>query len=363
MLCLPACRLFSFFFLLSAAISIAATTAATTAAAQQTPAAVLPVFEAAHPLTLTVSADFKTLLADRGDAPAEHPGLLTYIDQQAIPAVPAQTTEIQLRVRGNFRKNKNHCNFPPLRLNFKKKAVAGTPLDGLDKVKLVTHCQDWEQAYNDRVILEYLAYKIYNVITPFSFNVRLAEISYVSQDNGGRDMTRFGFLIEDDDDMAVRNGGVIVKTPLFHQDSTDADQMAILSIFQYLIGNTDWSVTAQHNIRLVEVPGKEKPMPVPYDFDWSGLVNAPYATPAQNLRLDSVRQRRYRGYCRPVEELQSHFDLFNIHREEIEAIVNELDMMGARYNKQAQQYISQFYKDINKSRRKKRAFTKFCRKD
>ncbi len=323
----------------------------------------ISIFAAEDMLPVMLFADFDVLFADRGDSPSEHPASLVYIEDSSVHIEPpAQIAEIQVRVRGNFRKNKNHCNFPPLRLNFKKKAVRETVFAGLDKVKLVTHCQDWEQAYNERVILEYLAYKIYNVITPYSFNVRLLELTY-AKGKDDEDRTRFGFLIEDDDDMAARNGGVISKTSLIHQDSTDADQMALLSIFQYLIGNTDWSVTAQHNIKLVEVPGRAKPIPVPYDFDWSGLVNAPYATPAPNLRMESVRERRYRGYCRPIEELQPHFDVFMAHREEIEAIVDSLDMTSAKYRKQARHYISQFYKDISKARRKKRAFTKFCRKD
>lgn len=325
---------------------------------------VLPVFAEHQPIQITISAHLDVLLADRGDSPAEHAGTLALADHVvAETSSSVYTTDIQLRVRGNFRKNKNHCDFPPLRLNFKKKAVAGTLFDGLDKVKLVTHCRDWEQAYNDRVMLEYLAYQIYNVVTPFSFKARLAEVTYVDAVSSRKPLTRFGFLIEDDDDMAARNGGVVSEAAVFHQDSTDTNQILLLSIFQYLIGNTDWSVTAQHNIRLVDVPGKEKSVPVPYDFDWSGLVNAPYATPAANLRLDSVRQRRYRGYCRPVDELQSHFDLFNAHREEIEALVDDLDMIGSRYRKQARQYIAQFYKDINSGKRKRRNFARFCRKD
>ncbi|MEM8488448.1 MAG: hypothetical protein AAF564_23065 [Bacteroidota bacterium] len=324
----------------------------------------MPIFAEQQLINITITANLDVLLADRGESPAEHAGTLVYTDDAdaANARSSAFTTDIQLRVRGNFRKNEKHCNFPPLRLNFKKKAVAGSLFEGLDKVKLVTHCQDWEQAYNDRVILEYLAYQIYNVVTPFSFKVRLAEVTYVDSTLSRKPITRYGFLIEDDDDMATRNGGVISKVPLFHQDSTDAAQITVLSIFQYLIGNTDWSVTAQHNIRLVDVPGKEKVIPVPYDFDWSGLVNAPYATPAPNLRLETVRERRYRGYCRPIEDLQPHFDQFNAHREEIEALVDGLDVTSNRYRKQARQYIAQFYKDIDKSRRKKRAFLKFCRK-
>lgn len=322
----------------------------------------LPIFAGQQPINITISANLDELLADRGESPAEHVGTLTYAGDASDTQSTVFTTDIQLRVRGNFRKNKNHCNFPPLRVNFKKKAVAETLFEGLDKVKLVTHCQDWEQAYNDRVILEYLAYQIYNVVTPFSFKARLVEVTYVDTASSRKPLTRHGFLIEDDDDMAARNGGEISSVPLFHQDSTDYDQVTLLSVFQYMIGNTDWSVPAQHNVRLVSIPGKDKPIPVPYDFDWSGLVNAPYATPAANLRLESVRERRYRGYCRPLESLQPHLDLFNERRGEIEAVVDALDMTSEKYRKQAKQYLAQFYKDINKSRRKKRTFLKFCRK-
>lgn len=320
------------------------------------------IFASNEILKLTLTADLKRLINDSGDEPGEHPATLsrTEIEQDSF------SQEIQVRVRGNFRRQKTNCNFPPLRLNFKKGAVQETIYEGLDKVKLVTHCQDWDKTYNQRVLLEYLAYKFYNQLTPLSFNVRLVMMTYVDENNDRKKISKYGFLIEDEDAMAKRNGGEILEKAVVHQDSTNYDHMTLLSVFQYFLGNTDWSVPALHNIRLVYTQkgaGEEQMMPVPYDFDWSGLVDAPYAKPSRNLSINNVRDRLFRGYCRTEEELKPYLDLFREEQPEMIKLVNELEPLGRKYKRSTRQYIDRFYKTINSGRKSRRELIKNCRKD
>ncbi len=317
------------------------------------------IFDGQEIINLEVKADLTLIFSDRDDDLEEYPGSVTL-----RPASGEEVVQpVQIKVRGNFRKQEAHCGFPPLRLNFKKKQVEGTLFDGLDKVKLVTHCQDWRKAHNQLVLLEYLAYKMYNEITPLSFNVRLANMTYIDESGKRKPVNRFGFIIEDDDDMARRNGGEILKKAVFHQDSTEFDQITRLSLFQYLIGNTDWSVPALHNIRLVDREDDDELWPVPYDFDFAGFVNAPYAVPPQNLPITDVRIRLFRGYCRSEEELQPHLDHFIANEDVIRSLIDDLEPMQDKYRKRARSYVNKFYKIIKSERRTKKQILKSCRRD
>ncbi|CAN0534363.1 unnamed protein product, partial [Laminaria digitata] len=157
------------------------------------------IFASSEILELTLTVDLNTLINDSGDHPGEHAATLARTGVERGVEQDTSVQEILVQVRGNFRRQKTNCNFPPLRLNFKKKAVQGTIYEGLDKVKLVTHCQNLDKTYNQRVLLEYLAYKFYNQLTPLSFNVRLVKMTYKDENNDRKKMTKFGFLIEDDD--------------------------------------------------------------------------------------------------------------------------------------------------------------------
>lgn len=319
----------------------------------------LGIFDAGEIIQLELTAALSEVFADRDEEVEEYPASLVYHAPSGEPTVQ----DIQVKLRGNFRKKEAHCGFPPLRLNFQKKQTAGTIFEGLDKVKLVTHCQDWRKVHNQLVLLEYLAYKMYNEITPLSFQVRLASITYVDEDKKRDPVTRYGFIIEDDDELAKRNGGEIVKRAVFHQDSTDYDQITQLSLFQFMIGNTDWSVPALHNIRLVSEAGNEKLRPVPYDFDFSGFVSAPYATPPKNLPISDVKTRLFRGYCRSAEELKPHLDIFKEREADIKALIDDLEPLQKKYRKQSRNYINQFYKVINSEKRTRKQILKSCRRD
>ncbi len=316
----------------------------------------LPLFQYDDVLKITIHSDFQELLADRGDERQEHPATLSYNESDGSSG----TQDVQLRVRGNFRRQLQNCGFPPLRLNLRKKAVEQTIFHGQDKLKLVTHCQNKEKGAEQRILLEYLIYKIYNILTEYSFNVRLVLINYVDTSGQRKELSRHGFLIESEEELALRLGGKVIKKEGIHQDSTDYNQVAMLSIFQYLAGNTDWSVPALHNIKLISLPDGRL-IPVPYDFDWSGLVDAPYATPARNIPVEDVRTRFYRGYCRSREIMQTHLDLFNERRDAIQRQVYELEPLSRKNRKLTTQYINQFYKTINSSKRVNKQFLKTCR--
>ena len=314
------------------------------------------LFDAEEPLELTLEADLKPILKDTGDERPYRPARLWYLDQQGDTVSFA----IGVKTRGHYRRVYLDCNVPPLRLNFKKKQVKNTVFAGQDKLKLVTHCRDKATAYQQFTLQEYLIYKAYNLITDVSFRVRLVRLAYVDTEDRRKPVTKYGFLIEDEDRLAERFGGRILETGVIHQEATHREQATVLAVFQYMIGNTDWSVPGHHNIKVVFVEPHRPPLTVPYDFDFAGLISPPYAKPDPRLRLSSVRERLYRGYCRTEDEFQAALAPFNEQREAIYALFRDFEYLDERVKDRSLDYLGGFYKAINKPRGVKRAFLAAC---
>lgn len=207
--------------------------------------------------------------------------------------------EVNLRARGNFRRNE--CYFPPVKMKIKKKQYSGTIFDGNKTMKLVLPCKI-EKENNDNVLQEYIAYKIYEKISPFHFKTRRVNIQFTEPK--GKKTKEFqlkGFLIEDDKRVAKRHEGKVMERfihPMAMQHVTSVQN----AFFQYLLGNTDFSVAYQHNGKLLYVD--KEIIPLPYDFDMTGWVNPSYATVNTTLGINSVQDRKYRGFKRE----QQYFD-------------------------------------------------------
>jgi len=257
-----------------------------------------PLFKSDEPLYLTLSMDIKTVIRDIEEEKS-HPAEISYTDQKGKEI----NLPIKIKLRGNFRKNPAHCDFPPLRLNFSSTSVINTIFAGQDKVKLVTHCRSRKDLYEQNVLKEYLAYKLYNLFTDESYLVRLVHMTYADTEGKVDTLEKMAFLIEPNQHMARRNECEILRVKNILQERTARHKMNVLSVFQFMIGNTDWSVTAMHNVVFLKEDPKALPIVVPYDFDWCGIVNAPYAVPAEHLPIESVSTRLYRGFCRPDAEL------------------------------------------------------------
>jgi len=207
--------------------------------------------------------------------------------------------EVNLRARGNFRRNE--CYFPPIKMKIKKAEYSGTIFDGNKTMKLVLPCK-LESENNDNILQEYIAYKIYERISPYHFKTRRVNIDF--NEPKGKKVKNFqlkGFLIEDDKRVAQRHEGKVFERfvhPMAMQHLTSVQN----AFFQYLLGNTDFSVAYQHNGKLLYVDSQI--IPLPYDFDMTGWVNPSYATVNVTLGINSVQDRKYRGFKRE----QQYFD-------------------------------------------------------
>ncbi len=265
---------------------------------------------------------------------------------------------LKAKTRGNFRRRKENCTFPPILLNFTKNLVHGTLFEQADKVKLVCPCRG-----ENFVVREYLVYKLYNLLTTQSFKARLARVTFEDTERN-KEITFYGILLEEDDQMAKRNQSILIHRLNTHGESIETASFLRMAMFQYLIGNTDWSTEYFQNTRLIAFDSLSIPSVVPYDFDHSGLVSAPYAYPAEELALSSVRERRYRGYCIPdMRRLDEVIALYNSRKKDLYSLYSNCTLLDSKYIRATLQYFDEFYGTINDPKKLKTAFMYPCNKN
>jgi hypothetical protein len=327
---------------------------ATSSAPPAAPAAT-PLFASHEPLQIRFEAAFAELRRDTGDDPEERESMMYVLGDEEV-AIP-----VRLRTRGNFRLRSGACQFPPLRLHFRNRQTRGTIMEGQDRLKLVTFCRDRDN-YEQNTLKEYLAYRIHNLLTDESFQVRLASITYL--DVAGRDspVERWGFVIEANEELAARLGGEVwePEEDVVNPGRIPTPSAISVALFQYFIGNTDFSIYARHNMVLVDSSDRGV-VAVPYDFDWSGLVSAPYATPDASLGTRTVRDRLYRELCRPGVDFQAYFAHYQSKRAEIEALIRDQVGLSENTVRDMLRYIGEFYDTIGDERRARDRIVNACR--
>lgn len=303
-------------------------------------------------LDVRIRAPFTTIMRERS-VDEDKPATLTYNDTEAGEV----TVELGIRARGRFRRQSRTCKWAPLRLNFKKSTVKQTVLAGSDKMKLVTHCRKGSRIYSQAVLTEHLAYRILNLLTDASFRVRLLRVTYVDTDKKDRENTEFAFIIEHKSQLAKRIGLDINEVPSTRVRFLDPSHTNLTSVFQYMIGNTDFSPIRAapgepccHNHILC---GTEEGsvVPVPYDFDMAGIVDAPHASPSPNFKIRSVRERLYRGRCRNNEHVTASVRAFIDHKDEIYDLVTSNEFFDARTRRDTLGYFDEFYRTIENPKR------------
>ncbi len=301
------------------------------------------LFRSDVPIVVTLAADFRELFRDRDTLSVRRDSAALTFAMDSGPF----TVPVQLATRGHFRLRSSTCDFPPLKVYFDKQTVKKTPFGGNGSLKLVTHCGKGER-FEQNLLIEHGIYRAYNRLTDFSFLSRLAKVTYADTKDPARTVTRYGFFLEDDDDMARRNGGKLFPMVGGSLEEMDPALLDLMTVFQYLIGNTDWSVIMGHNVRLVQIEGHQYFMPVGYDFDWSGVVNATYARPDAKLGTKHVRERVYRGACRPMEGLQPALTRIMERRDSIRDAFAALPDLEPKRLRDILGYLEEGFKTISR---------------
>ena len=307
-------------------------------------------------LELELYMDIDSLCADIGENPSYHEALMVY-------RVPGEQRRVELsvevRTRGSFRKKPENCDFPPLKLKFDKTSRRGSIFEDLKDIKVVTHCQSDLDDFEQYVLQEYLIYKAYNLFTEFSLRVRLARITYVDLSSGRDSFTRYAFLLEDPEDMAERNKAHLLELGSIQQEKLDQKHFALMALFNYMILNTDYSVPIMHNIELVYTDNFKPPLPVPYDFDWSGLINIPYDSPyaTRNTRYPG---RIYKGPCLKRKQLEVVFSKMYSRHEDLDRLYRNFPYLDEDMRNRTLQELDMFYITIGSRKLVRQEFIRNC---
>ena len=318
------------------------------------PAGASPLFEDPSVLEVQLTGPLQTLIKSSEDRP-EFPFVMRS---------DGVDMDVAVRVRGKSRVG--ICEFPPLRLNFKSSQAAQTAFEGQGVLKLVTHCLNSDSGENN-LLQEYLAYRIFGLLSDVAYRVRLLHITYRDTDErlDPHARERYGFVIEPTAQLAERVAGTRQHLPGVALRQLDPQQAALVYVFQYMIGNTDWSFVVPtgeedccHNGDLVEIGAGI--YYVPYDFDLAGIVNAKYAKPDPSLRLRNVRMRRYRGFCSDTDVLRDAIGLVNSRRDDILRTVRDTPGLTVKEAEQTLDYLGGFFEKAGNEEKLLKSFERQC---
>ncbi|MES2523468.1 MAG: hypothetical protein V4617_12265 [Gemmatimonadota bacterium] len=299
------------------------------------------LFKSETPLEITLTANFKQLRKEKSNTAPWHAATIAYTDSTG------KSVKVPLRARTRGIWRLKHCEFPPLRLNFASKTSKESVFDDLDEPKLVSYCKASSNA-ESYVLHELQLYRIYAALTPYSHQTRLLKVTYVDSASGSTEFTRYAFLVEDPARMAERLGGNMIDIKGATLEDMEPKDAAIAAMFQYMIGNTDFSFSGLHNGEMLALP-TGRMVPVAYDFDFAGVINPPYASPSMGTRIKSVRDRQFLGHCgndagyaQAVLHFQARKDsIYKLYADPVGSLLKP------NVVREALEYYDDFYKDIS----------------
>ena len=284
---------------------------------------------------IVLNLPLDTIIAQKLTA-NEHKALANFIvNDSVILSLP-----VKISVRGKFRRRT--CDIPPMKFDFDKDDLRDLGYSNSDEYKLVTHCLNDAEA-TDFIRREFMAYKIYENLTDYSYRTLIFPITYVDS-NSGDEAKSIGFMLESNDELPDRFGGSWCDSKFVKQDTIDPYYLEFMALFNYMIGNEDVIYHAQHNSRLLKLPGKDLLIPVPYDFDFSLLVAAPYAFKNEGNNY----QRKYVGFEENAVHMDNIVGVFLQARSNIESDIENSSFLSKREKKRCLKIIKSFYNDLEK---------------
>lgn len=306
-------------------------------------------------LHIVLESDFKNLIRSKRTDEYQPANLMLN-----RPDGTQESWKTEIKPRGNMRRNV--CEIPPIKIKFDEEQLNERGLDKRSTLKMVILCRNGK-GYEQLLLREYLAYKLYNLLTDHSFQVQLVKIKY--EDTTGKDKgfdESFGFFIEHPKDLAERTQASILEHQKFGSKLMNTDEGERFAMFQFMIGNTDWYYFNNHNVEVCGVPGTSDLIPLPYDFDYAGLVKTPYATPHDRLGTKSVTERYYQGYCRTKEETMETVQLFLDKKKEIMEMATTFPYFAKYSKKHVRKYLGEFFAILEDPKKLKGEILEHCDK-
>jgi hypothetical protein len=295
-------------------------------------------------MDVTLETDMKQLMKGKMSEQYQ-PAVFSYTDKDGT----AKRYEVEIKARGKTRKQL--CQHPPIKVKFKKTILEGEGYGKYNEMKIVWECQG-SNVYEQYIYREFLAYRLYNMLLSSGFRTKLLRINLVDPKNPDRKIEKIGFLVEDEDQVADRLGGEMMEEPPKEMKSILRNPLLVFGVFQYMIGNTDWSFGNLHNTRFIKMPSKVvRLIPVPYDFDYAGLVGTPYAVPEPSLGIESVKERLYRGSAASDTELELVRKRFEDAKPMMLALCQDFPHFDKYNRTDFTNYLNEFFEILDNPKR------------
>jgi len=312
-------------------------------------------FDQTEVLNITLEFDIKKYMKKKSDS-LYLPAKLSYYNMDSVEI----SKEVRVKARGESRRRL--CFLPPFWLNIKHSNITDNYFSESKKIKVVTDCRGGK-TYDNYLLTEYLIYKIYNIISENSFRVRLLVIKYIDVGRNRKVDESWAFMLEPENLLASRINALPIKFDNLNYRHTDSLSADIMCFFQYMVGNTDFTVNGRHNVKLYKYIDYTKPnlVTVPYDFDFAGLVNADYANPAEILDLENVTERYFLGMCRSDQQYLKVMNIFKDKKDEIYQFIDSFEYLDKKYRKSVINYLEEFYDEMDSSHFIKNRLRGTCR--
>lgn len=303
---------------------------------------------------VNLTLDWKQLERKRKDK--------AYADARLTCTGPGQDTlRLEGRIRTRGARRLEICSRPPLKVKFDKEALEQAGLSAMNEIDIVHPCLD-PSSYEQYILREFLAYKLWEIISPYTFRTQLIRIHYTLPDGTAHQSPSTAFLLEDPEELAVRLAGREYSSDVISQNALETRSVIIMYLFQFMIGNTDWFTTNRHNLDFFGFPGHTLLVTVPYDFDYSGLVNAPYASHHESLELASVTTRYYQGKCYPEEEVRAALEPFIAHKSAILDAYKSVPGLDERSVRHVTDFLQEFYDIVESPKKFEQQVLRHCDK-
>ena len=301
------------------------------------------LFSAEEPLYLTLKFDVKALKKTRHQD-VYHDAEMTNVVSEEFQV----SNSVQVKARGSFRRD--NCTLPPIWLNIGHAGIKADSLQDVVRMKMEVRCRNTAQ-YEPYVLSEYLAYKIYNIVTPISYRVRLVRLTIIDTGKDNEMTEDWAFLHEPDELMTLRLNGKMIESDELSMATVNPEVINRLSMFQYMIGNGNYSVTGRHNLKILTLNSGNPPgfLPVPHDFDYSGLVNTHYAVPGENLGTTSVKERYYLGPCLPKQVHEETIQELAQFEDEIMEYIKDFEYLDETEKVDMIEYLDSYFKESKES--------------
>ena len=296
---------------------------------------------------LTISTDTKQLIKEKKDENYQD----ATIQFEGLDGASIEMSA-KVRSRGNIRKK--ICYFPPLKLKMKKKALANLGFDTLNQVKMVIQCQSSNQGLS-YLLKEQLIYKLHQPIGPESYQTKLIRIDLINEEDG-KVQELHGFLIEEEKEFCTRLAAKIPGDGKISSRLIDRDAYTKMCFFQYMILNTDWQMVNRHNLEFIMLEGQDKFMPIPYDFDYSGMVNTNYAVPDPSRGIKSVKEAIFLGKDISYAEAKSTADYFLSKKDALYKVLDEEQHLSSKEIKIVRKRLDYFFSELESDRIIKNVF-------